>query len=166
MLRKQGRKGVIHSNVHIFWSFIVFLGVVCVYVGWDKQQHTTVTIEWKTASEVSTAGFNIYRADGSEGPYSKINQDMIPASNDPLTGGNYQYIDRNVQARHHYFYQLEDVETNGKVNRHGPVQVSNVGGGFYVTLFYISGGLLLVLGDIALILEFVRKRKKDTILNE
>ncbi len=80
-------------------------------------QHATIVIEWTTASELDTAGFNIYRSDSPDGEFVRINQTLIPASPDPLTGGSYEFKDPNVTPGKTYYYVLEDVDNNGLTHR-------------------------------------------------
>jgi len=87
----------------------------------------SVTVEWTTATEVNTAGFNLYRGDSSNGPFTQVNPALIPASPDPLTGGNYQYQDKGVLAGRTYYYQLEDVDLSGAATRHGPLTITAPG---------------------------------------
>jgi len=82
-----------------------------------------VTIEWSTASELNTAGFNLYRGTSPDGPFSQVNVNLIPASPDPLVGGSYVFTDTDVMAGQVYYYQLEDVEISGSASRHGPIEV-------------------------------------------
>lgn len=88
----------------------------------------TVTVEWSTASELNTAGFNLYRGESQDGPFTRINAELIPASPDPLIGGSYIYTDTGVVAGRTYYYQLEDVETSGAATVQGVVQVTADGG--------------------------------------
>lgn len=83
-----------------------------------------VTVEWSTASELNTAGFNLYRGDDQAGPFTRLNAEMIPASPDPLVGGSYIYTDTHVIAGHTYYYQLEEIETGGGTSTQGLVQVT------------------------------------------
>ncbi|MBI4790624.1 MAG: hypothetical protein HY782_26645, partial [Chloroflexi bacterium] len=83
-----------------------------------------ITVQWTTASEVNTAGFNLYRGERKEGPFTKINPQLIPASNDSLVGGKYRFQDANVTPGQTYYYQLEDVETGGATTRHGPIVIT------------------------------------------
>ena len=83
----------------------------------------TVTVEWTTASELDTAGFNLYRSENRAGPFTRVNSDIIPHAPDPLVGGSYAFTDTTVQAGHSYYYQLEDIEMNGSTTRHGPIEV-------------------------------------------
>ena len=81
-----------------------------------------VIIEWTTASEVNTAGFNLSRADKPDGTYQQVNAELIPSSTDPMLGGQYMYTDSGVISGRTYYYQLEDVEYTGAVVRHGPLE--------------------------------------------
>ena len=83
-----------------------------------------VIVEWSTESEVNEAGFNLYRSERPDGPYIRLNQDLIPASSDPLRGGTYTYTDTAVTAGSRYYYRLEDVELDGSSTMHEPVQLT------------------------------------------
>lgn len=83
-----------------------------------------VAINWTTATEVNTAGFNLYRSENRDGPYVRINPQLIPASPSALTGSVYQYQDNTASSGKAYFYQLEDVELNGTSARHGPIALN------------------------------------------
>jgi len=86
-----------------------------------------VEMSWTTATEINTAGFNIYRSERAEGPYTRINPQLIPAKNDLIAGGTYTYVDDKTQASQTYYYQLEDIELNGKSARHTPIAVNSAG---------------------------------------
>ena len=83
----------------------------------------TVIVEWTTESEVDLAGFNIYRSESLDGPYVKLNATLIPASPDPIAGGNYSYTDAGAEPGVTYYYKLEDVELDGRATMHGPITV-------------------------------------------
>jgi len=87
-----------------------------------------VVVEWTTATEINTAGFNLYRSENPQGPFVKVNDQLVAASPDPVTGGKYKYEDTMVEAGKTYYYQLEDVEFGGKTTRHGPIIVTAPGG--------------------------------------
>jgi len=83
-----------------------------------------VTVEWSTASELNTAGFNVLRSDSPAGPFARLNPEVIPASPDPLVGGSYVYTDTNVTSGRTYYYQLEEVESSGDTVPQGTVVVT------------------------------------------
>lgn len=83
-----------------------------------------VNVTWKTETELNTAGFNLYRGESPDGPFDvKVNTELIPPADDPLTGKAYTYIDRTAQAGRTYYYQLQEVEKSGQTNTHGPISV-------------------------------------------
>lgn len=83
-----------------------------------------VRVTWKTETEMNTAGFNLHRGLAPDGPFDvKVNDALIPPSSDPLTGQEYTYIDRTAEAGTTYYYELQEVERNGNINRFGPISV-------------------------------------------
>lgn len=106
-----------------------------------------VRIEWRTETEINTAGFNLYRSESPAGPFNvKVNDQLIPPAADPLTGKAYVYVDRTAQAGVTYYYQLQEVEKNGQVNTYGPISVR--AGAF--TGWHALALVVLALGVMAL----------------
>lgn len=79
------------------------------------------TVSWTTAAEINSAGFNIYGGSSANGPWTRLNQRLIPAAGGPITSTNYRFTDSAGAA----FYMLEDVDTSGAITRHGPVGVGH-----------------------------------------
>jgi hypothetical protein len=130
----------------------------CALVACSNPAQSSVVVEWTTATEINTAGFNLYRSDSTDGPYAKVNTDLIPASSDPVRGSQYRYEDRDVLLGKTYYYKLEDVELTGATVQHGPIQVtatSTDGTGVVVLMVGVSG--FLVLSGVALA---VRNRRR------
>ena len=115
----------------IGWLVIVVIVSLGFVAGWflltacqgGIADSSVVFVEWATESEVDTAGFNVYRSESAEGPYTRINYELVPASPDPILGGRYVYTDTNVVAGQTYYYKLEDVELGGATALHGPIEV-------------------------------------------
>ncbi len=76
-------------------------------------------ISWSTAAEIDNAGFNIYSGPSINGPWRKLNSELIPAQGSPSDSTEYTFLDRSRAT----FYRLEDVDTNGNATQHGPVPV-------------------------------------------
>lgn len=71
------------------------------------------TLNWTTASEAGTIGFNVYRANGE-----RVNDRLIPASL-KAQGGKYQLIDtHNFDPNAQYW--IEEINTRGEGRRSGP----------------------------------------------
>jgi len=115
-----------------------------------------IVVQWTTATEINTAGFNVYRSERAEGPYTKLNAQLIPAS-DALTGGKYQYEDTTVVAGKTYYYQLEDVEYGGVTARHGPIVITASGGWGQAEWWMGIGVGALVVSALLLVARRVRR---------
>ena len=113
-----------------------------------------VTVEWSTASELNTAGFNLSRGDSQAGPFTRLNAEVIPASPDPLVGGSYIYTDTQVVTGQTYYYQLEEVETSGGTSVQGVVAVTASGG---LSPLLIGAGLGLAVIFILVVIWLGRK---------
>jgi hypothetical protein len=114
-------------RVNRFYLIIVLLLVLVMaglgYFAWKGSSQVSVLVEWTTASELDTAGFNLYRSLEPSGPFDKVNASLIATTGDPLTGGAYRYEDKTVQPGVVYYYQLEEVELDGGSERFGPISV-------------------------------------------
>jgi hypothetical protein len=83
-----------------------------------------VILTWETASEINNEGFNLWRGEAADGPYTKINASLIPAQGDADTGASYTYTDTAVVKGVTYYYKLEDVDVHGVSAFHGPVSAT------------------------------------------
>jgi hypothetical protein len=79
-----------------------------------------VTVSWSTTQELNNMGFDVLRGVNSNGPFQKINPDLIPARED----GRYVYVDTLAAPGERYYYTLEDVSKNGLRTKHGPIAVT------------------------------------------
>jgi hypothetical protein len=82
-----------------------------------------VALSWETSTEIDNAGFNLYRATATDGPYTKVNAALIAAEGDPVSGTSYTYLDQRLLPGT-YYYKLEDVNLSGMVTTHGPVSAT------------------------------------------
>ncbi len=123
--------------------FPLLLIVVFLLAGCNSQK-TKVT--WQTASEVDTAGFNLYRGPTADGPWQKINESLIPPSQDPIRGGDYEFTDTTAEPGKTYYYQLEEVELSGATTRFDPIEL-NAGAKAPAWYWWVIGALAaIVLG--------------------
>ncbi len=83
-----------------------------------------VVLSWETASELDNLGFHLYRAESPEGPYERITSAASPGLGSSPAGARYRYVDSAVTNGKTYFYRLEDIETTGKTELHGPVSAT------------------------------------------
>jgi len=80
------------------------LGGTCITGVSGSTNAHSVTLTWTASTSPNIAGYNIYKASVSGGPYAKINSTPINA----LT-----FIDTGVQAGQPYDYVVTAVDTNG-----------------------------------------------------
>lgn len=80
-----------------------------------------VAISWKTVSENKTLGFNLYRSETAEGVQVLVNSALIPSNVVPGSnlGADYVFTDGSAAAGVQYYW-LEEVESDGSTNMHGP----------------------------------------------
>ncbi len=83
-----------------------------------------VLLEWETGSELDNLGFHLYRSLTEEGPYERITASVIPGLGSSPQGAKYAYRDSGLANGVTYYYQLEDIETTGVTELHGPVSAA------------------------------------------
>ncbi len=90
-------------------------------------QNDAVKLEWATATELSTAGFQIERATQKAGPFQLLDEiGFVPSEAPPdgLTGAEYLEVDRDgIVNGKTYWYVLIEIEIDGTENRTEPISV-------------------------------------------
>ena len=64
------------------------------------------TLRWKTASELDSYGFDVYRSTSEEGPFETINVQPIAGAGTVDVPQDYKYIDHDIQPDTAYFYYV------------------------------------------------------------
>jgi hypothetical protein len=82
-----------------------------------------VLLEWNTGSEIENLGFRLYRSDAEDGTYEAITE-LIPGLGSSPQGASYSYVDSSLTNGETYYYKLEDIETSGAMEMHGPVSAT------------------------------------------
>jgi len=83
-----------------------------------------VILRWRTESEISNLGFNVYRSESLEGKYVKVNSAIIKGAGTVATPHDYQFVDSAVKVGKTYFYYLEDVSFTGEKDRSPVIRVT------------------------------------------
>lgn len=113
-----------------------------------------VALSWETASEVGTAGFDVYRAAAPDGDFVQVNPTLIPAEGDELVGAAYRFEDDDVAPGRRYQYRIEELEWDGSINAY-PETVT-VRAGLPRLWTKVEGGVLLLLALFVLWRSFKR----------
>jgi hypothetical protein len=135
-LKSSKRLNLVLSGLFFFTALIIIV------LAWPSFQHAEIVVQWTTASELDTAGFNIYRSDAPDGEFVRVNANIVPASPDPFTGGSYEFKDQNVIPGRTYYYILEDIDNNGVANRSKDVVKAKAerGGQTFILLSIVLAG--------------------------
>ncbi|MDZ7722057.1 MAG: T9SS type A sorting domain-containing protein [candidate division KSB1 bacterium] len=89
-----------------------------------KFENQSTVLRWRSESEINHAGYNIHRSMYQNGPFSKINSQLVTECQSVNNGVKYyKYCDPDAIAGTLY-YKLEDVSLDGQSTFHGPVAVN------------------------------------------
>lgn len=157
-------KSAFQPSNTLLWVICIILALAGVAVSIQAYlnfNHANVVVEWTTASELNTVGFNLLRGETSDGPFEQVNGALIPSASDTLTGNSYRFEDHGVVAGRTYFYMLEEIESSGGSNQHGPITVK---ASSPAIIELMIGGLLIVSAIVYSIL-LLRDKKPAKLEN-
>jgi hypothetical protein len=79
------------------------------------------TIKWSTASEVDNFGYDVFRGDKEEGPFTRLNAKIIAGAGTVDEPRYYQYVDETIEVGREYWYYVESVSLAGVREKFTPV---------------------------------------------
>lgn len=85
---------------------------------------SSVTLQWKTASEVKNYGFEVQRSAGAKAGFSSISP-LIAGHGTSITAFNYSYTDQSPSAGEQY-YRLKQIDLNGALHYSDAVTIGIV----------------------------------------
>ncbi len=85
--------------------------------------HGGVLVSWQTASEMASAGFDLYRREEATGTWHKVNRSLVGAVAGAPQGGNYRVLDESAPPSGVVHYLVVETEINGG-QRHYPFAVA------------------------------------------
>jgi hypothetical protein len=153
MTDMESSKSPAASIMLIIGSLWLFLAAWLLYY----QMNPSIQVEWNTATELETAGFNLYRSPGSGAEFVRINDKLIPNAGDSVSGADYTFTDKDVAAGETYFYLLEEVELDATANRYEDDIFSYTVP--TVTWWAVLLTAVSLLAGLALIILGIRERK-------
>ncbi len=80
-----------------------------------------VRVQWRTMTEVNTAGFNVLRSASRDGKFRRLNDALISGHGNSNIAHEYFYVDQQINQDTFYWYMLEEIDNSGKVELHGPI---------------------------------------------
>lgn len=91
------------------------------------QNNTTVplqgkiVIRWQNMPGYDSYGFNIQRGETREGPFTKLNEDIILASTTSKPNSEYMFVDQPLEIGKIYYYYVESVNYAGQKKQMTPL---------------------------------------------
>jgi hypothetical protein len=79
----------------------------------DTTLSGTITLKWKTESEMDNYGFNLYRSLTKDGPWEKVNEVVVPGHGTTSEPHDYRLVDKGVKKNIQYYYKLEEIDLSG-----------------------------------------------------
>ncbi len=112
------QKAATGSSNWLIYTGILWLVLAAALLIYQTANPPSVRVEWETATELDTAGFQLYRSNLPVGDFELITPELIPSQGDSVSGAQYTFVDENVAAGETYFYVLEEVEYDSSTNRY------------------------------------------------
>jgi hypothetical protein len=82
-----------------------------------------VKIVWRTESELNNLGFDVYRGESIDGPFTKVTPALIKGAGTDSTPHSYKFIDESVGVSTTYYYYLENISFDGARDRSDIIRV-------------------------------------------
>ena len=144
------------------YKLLLFLGMLWLLMAvglllYQLTDPSAVIVEWNTATEVSTAGFFLYRSDSPDSGFVQINQELIAAKGDSQSGATYSYTDKDVHPGETYYYLLEELEFDSTRSRYLDDIFS---GSVPQTWWVIAISALSLVAGVALLVSGLRERRR------
>jgi hypothetical protein len=80
-------------------------------------------VEWSTASEIGSAGFDVYRLDARGERWEKVNERRVASLVGAPQGGTYRVADPRAPRAGSRRYLIVETAIDGSARRHGPFDV-------------------------------------------
>ena len=99
----------------------------------DLLANGNVEITWETGTETDSSGFYVQRSTdrneltspGGTSADLRVNDSLINARGDQISGANYSLIDDDVETGETYYYMLVDIELSGKITAY-PEEIESI----------------------------------------
>lgn len=86
-----------------------------------KEQRLANTPRWTTASEVDNFGYEVFRGDSEQGPFTKLSAEPLLGAGTTDETKKYEFRDDTIDPCKEYWYYVESIATNGEREKFTPV---------------------------------------------
>ncbi len=83
-------------------------------------QRVANTARWTTASEQDNFGFDVYRGNSEDGPFTKLTKDPIVGAGTSDETHKYEFRDDTIDPCKAYWYYVEGISTKGTREKFTP----------------------------------------------
>ncbi|NQT24381.1 T9SS type A sorting domain-containing protein [candidate division KSB1 bacterium] len=104
----------------------ISLPVTMTNISATASRENGVSVLWEVESEVSCAGFHIWRSESDKSEFKRITTQLIPGRGNASSSKEYVYNDKNVLDNVVYWYKIEEISTEGVSSFFGPMSVIGV----------------------------------------
>jgi hypothetical protein len=87
----------------------------------EPEEPPVNTVKWTTASEVDNYGFDIYRSLSEDGPFERINDELIAGAGTTDEPQSYVFVDDTIDPAKGYWYYIESISIDGVRERFSPI---------------------------------------------
>ncbi len=87
----------------------------------DSSEELVNRIKWSTASEVDNFGYNVYRGTSEDGPFERVNEEIIEGAGTTDLTSRYEFVDETIDPDTAYWYYVESIAMDGTRERFTPV---------------------------------------------
>ncbi len=78
------------------------------------------TARWTTASEQDSFGFDVYRGDSENGPFTKLSKEPVLGAGTSDETHKYEFRDDSIDPCQDYWYYIEAISTDGSREKFTP----------------------------------------------
>ena len=79
------------------------------------------TLKWTTASEQENFGYDVYRSESVDGPFTRITEEPVSGAGTTDETNEYRYVDRRIDPHKAYYYYVEAISLGGERARFTPI---------------------------------------------
>ncbi|MBN1900576.1 hypothetical protein JW926_04535 [Candidatus Sumerlaeota bacterium] len=83
--------------------------------------HGKIVIRWKKIRSYDSYGYNIMRSETREGPFIRLNRDIILGSLTSKPDIEYKFVDQPLEIGKIYYYYVESVDYAGQKKQMTPL---------------------------------------------
>lgn len=107
IIHPKNRKSLLFLLIGLLISglFLLVWGVWNIF-------NPVIDLTWEATNDVNTIGYNIYRSLNQNGPYKKLNEQVILAQAGDFGMHTYRYRDTPTEDQSLYYYRIEQLSLN------------------------------------------------------